>query len=91
MSILNQYKHTGKEFIPELGVVSYDFSARFLAPLTGRFDSPDPKAWDYTRLSPYTFCAAGPINNSDTTDMNIYRYDMESGKVIIRFIINLKD
>ena len=71
MSILNQYKHTGKEFISELGVDSYDFSARFLAPLTGRFDSPDPKAWDYTWLSPYTFCAADPINSSDPTGERI--------------------
>ena len=83
MSILNQYKHTGKEFISELGVDSYDFSARFLAPLTGRFDSPDPKAWDYTWLSPYTFCAADPINNSDPTGMDIYRYDKDSGKMLL--------
>ncbi len=67
----NRRKHTGKEFISELGVDSYDFSARFLAPLTGRFDSPDPKAWDYTWLSPYTFCAADPINNSDPTGERI--------------------
>ena len=75
MSILNQYKHTGKEFISELGVDSYDFSARFLAPLTGRFDSPDPKAWDYTWLSPYTFCAADPINSSDPTGMDTWAID----------------
>jgi RHS repeat-associated protein len=81
----NRRKHTGKEFISELGVDSYDFSARFLAPLTGRFDSPDPKAWDYTWLSPYTFCAADPINNSDPTGkviffVNGYTGFVKSGK-----------
>ena len=81
MSILNQYKHTGKEFISELGVDSYDFSARFLAPLTGRFDSPDPKAWDYTWLSPYVFCAADPINSSDPTGMDTWKID-NNGEII---------
>ena len=59
--------------------------------INGAPTAAEHKAWDYTWLSPYTFCAADPINSSDPTGENIYRYDKESGKVIIRFIINLKD
>ena len=38
--------------------------------INGAPTAAEHKAWDYTRLSTYTFCAADPINSSDPTGEN---------------------
>ena len=63
----NRYKHTGKELVTDLGLNSYDFTARWQYPMAGRFDVPDDKASEYNWLSPYTFCGGDPVNLSDPT------------------------
>ena len=64
-------KHTAKELTTDLGINTYDFTARSQYPMASRFDQPDKKSGDYTWLSPYIFCAADPINFSDPTGMRI--------------------
>ena len=63
----NRRKHTAKELTTDLGINTYDFTARSQYPMASRFDQPDKKSGDYTWLSPYIFCAADPINFSDPT------------------------
>ncbi|MDE7116198.1 MAG: RHS repeat-associated core domain-containing protein [Muribaculaceae bacterium] len=63
----NRRKFGGKELTQEFGVNSSDFGARLYSPLTGNFDSVDPKAENYTQLSPYSYCAADPVNFIDPT------------------------
>ena len=79
----NRRKHTAKELTTDLGINTYDFTARSQYPMASRFDQPDKKSGDYTRLSPYIFCAADPINFSDPTGMDIYRFDKKTGDVVL--------
>ena len=67
----NRYRHTGKELVSDLGINSYDFTARWQYPMAGAFTSPDAKAIDYKWLSPYSFCGGDPINFSDPTGNRI--------------------
>ena len=76
----NRYRHTGKELVSDLGINSYDFTARWQYPMAGAFTSPDAKAIDYKWLSPYSFCGGDPINGSDPTGMDTF-VD-EKGKVL---------
>ena len=59
----NRYKFCGKEEDPGSGL--YDFSARFLNPVAGRFLTLDPAAGETPSLSPYLYCAANPLNVVD--------------------------
>ena len=68
----NRRKHTAKELTTDLGINTYDFTARSQYPMASRFDQPDKKSGDYTWLSPYIFCAADPINFSDPTGMDTW-------------------
>ena len=68
----NRYKHTGKELVTDLGLNSYDFTARWQYPMAGAFSSPDAKASDYKWLSPYAFCGGDPINFVDPTGMDTW-------------------
>ena len=59
----NSYKFCGKEYGSGSGL--YDFSARFLDPVAGRFLTLDPAAGETPSLSPYLYCAANPLNVVD--------------------------
>ena len=50
----------GKEREHAAGRNSYDFGARNLA--ANAWTTPDPKAHDYHRLSPYAYCGGDPSN-----------------------------
>ena len=63
----NRYKHTGKELVTDLGLNSYDFTARWQYPMAGRFDVPDALAGKTPWNSPYSFCGGDPINFVDPT------------------------
>ncbi len=63
----NRYKYSAKELTTSGGANFYDFEARNLAIGLGIFDSPDRKAADYPSLSPYSYCAADPVNFVDPT------------------------
>ena len=70
----NRRKFGGKEYTSEFGFSSCDFGARLYSPLLCGFDSPDLKASTYTHISPYTYCAADPVNFIDPTGEEVILY-----------------
>ena len=68
-------KHAGKEWDPTHGLELYDFDARHLDPVLGRFTTPDPAAAKYPSISPYAYCAANPLRYSDPTGKYIVGID----------------
>ena len=62
-----RYKYNGKELDRMHGLDWYDYGARWMNGLT--FMTPDPKAWDYTDVSPYVYCMNNPIKFIDPTGM----------------------
>lgn len=92
-------KHAGKEWDPTHGLELYDFEARHLDPVLGRFTTPDPAADRYPSVSPYAYCAANPLRYSDPTGMFIttndeddreYVFDPEEG-IFTDFLGNTSD
>ncbi len=61
------HKYSGKELDRRFGYDSYDFAARIYDPSVGRFTAPDQLAWDTPWVSPYSYCAANPVNLIDPT------------------------
>ena len=61
------YKYSAKELDRENGIDLYDFHARQMEPLVGRFTSIDKKSEKFYSISPYTYCAANPIRFVDPT------------------------
>ena len=68
---VSRRKFGGKEYTTEFGFNSCDFGARLHSPLHGSFISPDPKAGEYTHISPYAYCASDPVNFIDPSGMVI--------------------
>ena len=60
------YKFGGKEFDAENGLDLYDFHARQMEPVLGRFTTMDPLAEKYYGMSPYGYCAGNPLKFVDT-------------------------
>ncbi len=58
-----RYKYNGKELDRMHGLDWYDYGARWMNGLT--FTTPDPKAWDYTDVSPYVYCMDNPVKLID--------------------------
>ena len=79
----NRYKYSGKEFETRGGLNSLDFHARQYAPALPFFDCLDPKAWDYPGTNPYLYCAANPIMFTDPTGEDIYRFDKNTGDIVL--------
>ena len=75
----SRYRFTGKELSEESG--EYDFGARYLDPIPGRFTTLDPLAEKYYNLSPYTYCIGNPIRLVDPNGMDIYLYDKKTGQL----------
>jgi RHS repeat-associated protein len=59
------YKYNGKELDRMFGLNWYDYSARTMDPLLGRFNSIDPLAEKYPNVSPYVYCNNNPIRYID--------------------------
>ena len=59
----SRYRFIGKELSEESG--EYDFGARYLDPIPGRFTTIDPLAEKYYSLSPYAYCAGNPMSFVD--------------------------
>ena len=55
------YKYGTKELDRQNGLDWYDSQARMYDPLLGRTPTIDPKAEEYTPISPYAWCAGNPI------------------------------
>ena len=67
----NDYLYGGKELQERFGVNLYDSQARFQSN-TGAFLSIDPMAEKYYSISPYSYCAANPVNLVDPEGEHIH-------------------
>jgi len=70
---LKRYKYIGKERDEETGL--YYFGARYYAGWIGRWISVDPLKEKYLNLTPYNYCANGPLKNIDLDGKDIYITD----------------
>ena len=59
------FKYGGKELDRTSGLDLYDFEARQQDAKLGRFNSIDPLAEKFYRLSPYSYCGGDPVNCVD--------------------------
>ena len=66
----SRYRFSGKELSEESG--EYDFGARYLDPIPGRFTTLDPLAEKYYSLSPYGYCAGNPMSFVDPDGRDDY-------------------
>ncbi len=67
----NPFLYNGKESQKSFGVNYIDSEARFQR-LDGAFNSMDPLCEKYYHISPYTYCAANPINLIDPNGKQIF-------------------
>ena len=76
-----RFKFTGKERDKES---QYDyFGARFYWSRFTHFNSPDPLLDKYLYISPYAYCNWNPIKYVDPDGRDIYRYDNETGDMLL--------
>ncbi len=59
------YKYNCKELDAEKDLNFYDYSARLMNPVLGRFGTIDPKSEKYYGMSPYVYCADNPMKYVD--------------------------
>lgn len=79
----NRYEFNGKERL-DFGEQYYlDYGARLYDPVIGRWISQDPLAEKYYAASPYTFCAADPVNNIDPDGKDVWEISRD-GEIVHR-------
>jgi RHS repeat-associated protein len=63
----NRYKYNGKELQTELGLMQYDYGARFYDPMIARWNVVDALADEPEQIdkSPYTYTWNNPVNLTD--------------------------
>jgi RHS repeat-associated protein len=59
------YKYNGKELDTERALNLYDYSARYMNPVLGWFNTVDPMAEKYYEINPYAYCGNSPVNRID--------------------------
>ena len=59
------YKYNGKELDTERGLNLYDYSARYMDPALGRFNTVDSLAEKYYSISPYVYVGDNPLKLID--------------------------
>jgi len=65
------YKYNGKELDTDRGLNLYDYSARYMDPALGRFNTVDPMAEKYYSISPYAYVRNNPIKFIDPDGQEI--------------------
>ena len=71
----------GSNFEPNAGL--YDFGARWYAPYSARWSTPDPLSEKYYSISPYAYCAGNPVNLVDPEGLELFigQYKYKDGKL----------
>ena len=77
-----RYLFGGKEREHSGGRNAYDFGARILTPY-GNWSTPDPLAWKFYPISPYSYCGGDPINRVDEDGKDIYEFNSKGALVNI--------
>ncbi|TWV06060.1 hypothetical protein FQ707_14605 [Bacteroidaceae bacterium HV4-6-C5C] len=80
------YKYNGKELDTDRGLNMYDYSARYMDPVLGRFSTVDPNVESYYSDSPYSYCLNNPVNFTDpygtdtiaVNDLNWEKFNSEN-------------
>ncbi len=75
------YKYNGKELDRSFGLDWYDYGARWLDGVGGRWSSMDPLCEKYYDVSPYAYCAGNPVNRIDPNGDSIY-IETNNGKIL---------
>jgi len=77
------YKYNGKELDTERGLNLYDYSARLMDPVLGRFSTMDPLAEKCYGISPYVYCLNNPIRliDPDGREVNLDAMSEEERKM----------
>lgn len=78
------YKYNGKEIDRTFDLNWYDYSARYMDPLLGRFTTMDPMAEKYYSISPYAYCSNNPMKFVDPSGMVYTDYEIDINGYIRR-------
>jgi len=76
------YNYNGKELDTERGLNLYDYSAQYMDPVLGRFNTVDPLAEKYPNISPYVYCAGNPVIFIDPTGMLLTDFEDRNGDLV---------
>ena len=79
----NRYLYSGKESQSFANINYLDYGARMCDPELGRWFNNGPLAEKYYTMSPYVYCANNPIRFIDPDGMDIFRFDEETGEMIL--------
>ena len=71
-SNVQPYKYNGKELDSKKGLNWYDYGARHYDAALGRFETVDPSAENYFKISLYAYCGNSPISRIDPTGADWY-------------------
>ena len=69
-----RYLYADKEYEAAGDVREHNFGARRLSTSLPRWTTPDPMSEKYYPISPYAYCAAGPINLIDPSARDVGNY-----------------
>ena len=76
------YKYNNKELDMNNGLNWYDYDARQMEVVSGRFTSIDPMAENYCVISPYIYCNNNPVKYIDQTGMFFTGYTVNQNGYI---------
>ena len=79
-SPLHKYQFGGKEYEEELNLNTYDFHARQMDPVLGRFWGVDPMSSERVSFSPFNYVQNNPMSRVDPSGMLDAQYENEDAK-----------
>jgi len=82
---LQPYRYNGKELDLMHGLNAYDYGARQLNPVIGRWDRMDPLCEKYYNVSPYAYCHNNPVMLVDPDGREVVA-DLNSKNNIMRIV-----